>query len=62
MDGKVGQIEDSSVESSDNILIETLGVPSNPLDVSLEKAGPKFTVGIQELESPGLSSGEGSLH
>ena len=62
MDGKVGQIEDSSIESSHNLLIKTLGVSSHPLDVSLEKPGPEFPVSIQELESPGLSLGEGSLY
>ena len=62
MDGKVDQIEDTSIESCGNINVGTLGVPSDPLDVTLEKPGAQFPVSIQHLEGPGLPAGEGGLH
>ena len=62
MDGEVDQIEDTSIESRGHILAGTLGVPADPLDVTLEEPRAKLPIRIQHLESPGLAPGEASLH
>ena len=62
MDGKVDQIEDTSIESHGNISVGTLGVPANPLYVTLEEPRAQLPVSIQHLEGPGIPAGEAGLH